>query len=270
MNIKAKSQIIWTLSGYGKALTPQDKEIAMTAPYGELSEDAMRRFEEIYEAVSGGRYERPPYFSLPNMTLDTQGNLYYKGAVVNYIMPQYGYPWTLDAKRTAERTLDRCLYLERIGITPTQAILEDNWPCYAEKHMEDCLERLSKMTQPGAGLLFTSVFVGCGFGGTVQFLMPGNPTLDEIRQSVQYKDYLPGNDLDIYLIKEVYATGPEPLCTPAPEALDILESCFQTLDITGRLHKLASLHYDFEENNHEAEGAVDARITDYMAEGTER
>lgn len=271
MNTKAKFQIIWTLSGYGKALTPQDKDIAMSAPYGGLSEDAMRRFEEIYEAVSGGRYERPPYFSLPDMTLDTHGNLYYKGVVVNYIMPHYGYPWTLDAKRTAERTLDRCLYLERIGVPPTEAVLVDKWPYYAEKHMEDCLERLSKMTQPGVGLLFTSVFVDCDFGGTVQFLMSGNPTLDEIRQSAQYKDYLSGNNsLGINLVKDVYATGPDPLCPPSPVALNILESCFQTLDATGRVHRLAGLQYDFEENNYEADGAVEAQITDYMAAEIER
>lgn len=270
MNIKTKSQIIWTLSGYGKALTPQDEGIVTAAPGGKLSEDAMRRFEDIYEAVSGGRYERPPYFSLPNMTLDTRGNLYYKGVVVNYIMPEYGYPWSLDAKRTAERTLDRCLYLERIGVTPTQAVLEGNWPNYAEKYMEDCLERLTKTAQPGTGLLFTSVFVGCGFGGTVQFLMAGNPTLDEIRQSAQYKDFLTGNDLSIYLEKEVYATGPDLLCPPTPEALNILESCFLTLQNNVWLHKLAGLRYDFEENTHEAVGTVEAQITDHMAEGMER
>ena len=263
MNIEMKRQVIRTLTGYWSQLSPQDADIA-SAPR-DLSGEQMRRFEEIYEAVKGGCYERPPYFDLPDLTLDNNGTLYYKGVGVDYIMVEYGNSYTLDSKRIAERTLDRCRYLERIGVAPSREDLDHGWKKYAQGYRLDCMERVLKLAREDGDLLFTSVFVGCGFGGTTSFLMPGKPTLDEIRQTEQYRDFLPGNDLEIYMIADVYGTGPGRLHPPSPEQLAILEACFPEMKEGGQLRQLASLRYDYEENSHEAEGTVTPEVSDNMA-----
>lgn len=263
MNIEMKRQVIRTLTDYERQLSPQDADIVAGAP--NLSRDRLRRFQAIYEAVKGGRYERPPYFGLSNLTLDNNGTLYYKGVGVDYIMVEYGNSYTLDSRRIAQRALDRCRYLKRIGTAPSMEGLGDDWAQYAQGYLLDCMERVRKLAREDGGLLFTSVFVGCGFGGTTQFLMPGNPTLDEIRQSEQYKDFLPGNDLEIYLIKDVYGTGPGGLLLPTPEQLAIMQACFSEMKESGQLHPLASLRYDYEENSHKAEGTVVPEVSDYMA-----
>lgn len=179
------------------------------------------------------------------LTIDSQGNIYYNG--VNVSKTDIDFAFTVDEKLRTLRTWERCKYLESIGAPISWRTVEDeDWENYAAGFLVIHKGTLDRMLE-GTGLIFTRVFVGCGFGSTAEFLLPGSTSLEEIRQTAEYLDFLVGNDSEIYLIKEAIRYGRNDIRNPSREELSLLWMCLPELMKTDVLAVVSTARYDYEE-----------------------
>jgi hypothetical protein len=68
----------------GDKLAPLDLKLVESAVNGFLSEEGIKVFNQLHEAVVAGKYKHPWFHSIENMTLDHVGYVYWKGAIVEH------------------------------------------------------------------------------------------------------------------------------------------------------------------------------------------
>jgi hypothetical protein len=113
----------------GEDLSPLDLAILEHAVNGLLSQQGEERFRSLYESVMAGTY-MPWFHGIEGMRLHHDGWVTYKGKKVEH----YSFPWayTEEARQDALEILERCKYLESIGITPTMDTVVWHWEKYQQ------------------------------------------------------------------------------------------------------------------------------------------
>jgi hypothetical protein len=101
----------------GNDLEPMHLKLIEDAVNGFLNEKGIEYLKEIHKTVMEGKYKKPPFHGIENLSIDHVGYIYWKGKQVEH----YDLPWAYseEAHKAALELERRCKILESIGIVPS-------------------------------------------------------------------------------------------------------------------------------------------------------
>jgi hypothetical protein len=114
MKINEKALEILRATSDGSNLAPRDLSLLQAAVNGDLSEKGIEVFNELYEQVMAGTYDKNKvyYYGVEHMTKDCIGYIYYKGKLVEH----YSYRNSAEEITALKRLQARCVLLEAKGV----------------------------------------------------------------------------------------------------------------------------------------------------------
>jgi hypothetical protein len=98
----------------GDKLASIDLSLVEGAVNGFLTTEGIKAFNKLHKTVAAGKYKKPWFHGIENMTIDHVGYVYWKGAIIEH----YEQPWAYskEAKESAQELKRRCDILESKGI----------------------------------------------------------------------------------------------------------------------------------------------------------
>lgn len=111
---------ILTATRDGDDLAPHDLKLIELGVNGYLNETGIEALRELYRRAMTG-YVRPWLQDIEHLTIDHDGNVRWKGVVVENFTISYAY--SEQGKGAAERLAARCRALEDAGVEPTAQLV---------------------------------------------------------------------------------------------------------------------------------------------------
>lgn len=108
----------------GDDLDPSHLWLVQEAVNYHLNEKGMAAFRKLYEEVAAGKYQKPWFHGIENLTRDHDGYILWKGKRVEHYS---GNAYTEERKSAAEEVARRCRLLESKGIVPTTTTVIWKW-----------------------------------------------------------------------------------------------------------------------------------------------
>lgn len=111
----------------GDQLDSSHLYLIQLAANGDLSKAGKEAFLKLYESVKNGKYQKPWFRGITNMTKDQNGAVFWKDQQIEHFDFDYwqGENWQKD-ELTAAKNLERiCLKLESQGIEPNLSTVFD-------------------------------------------------------------------------------------------------------------------------------------------------
>jgi hypothetical protein len=98
----------------GNDLEPMHLKLIEDAVNGFLNEKGIEYLKEIHRTVVEGKYKKPPFHGIENLSIDHVGYVYWKGHKIEH----YDLPWAYseEAHKSALELERRCKILESRGI----------------------------------------------------------------------------------------------------------------------------------------------------------
>lgn len=109
----------------GDDLDPIQLKFIEDAVNGFLNEKGIQLLKELHKLVMDGKYKKPPFHGIENLSIDHVGYIYWKSHQVEH----YEIPWayTEEAHQAAIELAERCKILESRGIVPTNRTAIWEW-----------------------------------------------------------------------------------------------------------------------------------------------
>lgn len=110
----------------GNDLANEHLSLLEDAVNGFLTEEGQVTFDELYNTVLQGKYKKPDFHGIPNLTIDQEGFVYWK----NHRIDHYNLSWaySLEGKRATEELARRCKILEAEGNPTNTKTVVWQWP----------------------------------------------------------------------------------------------------------------------------------------------
>jgi len=106
----------------GNDLSPTDLKLVEMAVNGFLNDKGWEKFKELHAQVKAG-YVKPWFHGIEHLTIDHNGNVRWKGTVVEH----YSYENYEEEKESAVELGERCRILESNGIEVTMTTAIWHW-----------------------------------------------------------------------------------------------------------------------------------------------
>lgn len=119
---------ILQLTEDGDDLIPHHLYILQEAVNGHLNETGQKLFEEIHRNVVSGKYKKPWFHDIKNLTIDNQGYVFWKGKEIEHFNPKWAY--SKEAMKSAKELKNRCCHLEKLNVSVNTATVIWNWEKY--------------------------------------------------------------------------------------------------------------------------------------------
>ncbi|OGW81653.1 MAG: hypothetical protein A3G33_08340 [Omnitrophica bacterium RIFCSPLOWO2_12_FULL_44_17] len=111
MNFCGMACDILTRTNDGGDLSPEHLKLLENAVNGFLNEKGERKFKELHEEVTSGKYKKPFLHGVEHLTIDHEGYVYWKGKHVEHY--DLSFAFSAEAKNPALELAERCKHLER-------------------------------------------------------------------------------------------------------------------------------------------------------------
>ncbi len=104
---------ILRLTNDGNDLANEHLSLLEAAVNGFLTEKGQAAFDELHDTVLQGKYKKPDFYGIPDLTIDQIGYVYWKNQRIEHYTLSWAY--SKEAKRQAEELARRCKILEARG-----------------------------------------------------------------------------------------------------------------------------------------------------------
>ena len=108
----------------GNDLANEHLSLLQAAVNGHLTEEGLTAFEQLHGTVLQGKYKKPDFHGIPDLTIDQSGFVYWKNQQIEHYTLSWAY--SLEAKKAAKELVRRCKIIEARGelINTTTVVLQ--------------------------------------------------------------------------------------------------------------------------------------------------
>lgn len=104
---------ILRLTNDGNYLANEHLSLLEAAVNGFLTEKGQAAFDKLHDTVLQGKYKKPAFHGIPDLTIDQVGYVYWKNQRIEHYTLSLAY--SQEAKKQAEELARRCKILEAQG-----------------------------------------------------------------------------------------------------------------------------------------------------------
>ncbi len=92
---------------------------------GHLTENGLTAFDKLHSTVLQGKYKKPDFHGIPDMTIDQEGYVYWRNQQIEHYTLSWAY--SQEAKEASEELARRCKILEAHGKPINTATIVWQW-----------------------------------------------------------------------------------------------------------------------------------------------
>jgi len=108
----------------GNDLANEHLSLLQAAVNGHLTEEGLTAFDQLHSTILQGKYKKPDFHSIPDLTIDQSGFVYWKNQQIEHYTLSWAY--SQEAKKAAKELVRRCKIIEARGelINTTTVVLQ--------------------------------------------------------------------------------------------------------------------------------------------------